>query len=54
MRWLYRILRIFFCPHRWHEFDRIRVFEPEQSHPFGDRYVLQCRYCGKLRVKIVE
>lgn len=37
MRWLYRILRLFFCPHRW---DMVK------NAPYTYR---KCRMCGKGR-----
>ncbi len=45
VKWLYRILRLFFCPHRW-----ILVQKRELHRSGYYVYTLRinkCRYCGK-------
>lgn len=46
MKYLYKILRLFFCPHKWVFIDKIRV---EDSWESWTELRCQCKYCGKFR-----
>lgn len=50
MKWLYRILRLFFCPHRWEYRGAMesRTEKNSDGHIVRDinLRILECRYCG--------
>jgi len=47
MRWLYKILRLFFCPHRFKRTNEIHLLNGGKQ--YGTKYVGECRYCGKIK-----
>lgn len=55
MKWLYRILRLFFCPHRWvntgHTIQHYVEdwMTPDNKRATFLRRVYECRYCGSTR-----
>lgn len=51
MKWLYRILRLFLCPHKYIVYSEIHEFNTELStdRPVGHIKVLRCQRCGKFR-----
>lgn len=50
MKYLYKILRLFFCPHK---FDRLLakgpIVEFSNGPVVGNYYNKECVYCGKVR-----
>lgn len=55
MKWLYRILRLFFCPHKFElleKYNRKRVFQATWTEKDvtveSQYYINRCKYCGKL------
>jgi len=53
MKWVYRILRLFFCPHKWEVLGKNPLLR-EDNERFGDMYILKCKHCGKLNTKKVS
>lgn len=52
MRWLYRILRLFKCPHRWEvEFKNSHTIHDGVGVPIANYYnwALRCKYCGDIK-----
>lgn len=55
MRWLYRILRLFFCPHRW---ERAGVKKTGYTRKSDGKelefesIILQCAYCGNMKTAL--
>lgn len=50
MKWLYRIFRLFKCPHRYEHVSKIMEhLETVKEAPHAYVYVSRCRRCGKLR-----
>lgn len=48
MKWLYRILRLFFCPHVWVEKVTCKVTNVVMNiHKIY--FVYQFKYCGEIR-----
>jgi hypothetical protein len=48
MKWLYRILRLFFCPHKYTttvDVGKIR----DNGNVIGNYYDKECKYCGKMK-----
>ena len=51
MHYLYKILRLFFCPHKYGN-----IIYKISYHPDGDKnnmpeyikYIKECKYCGKM------
>lgn len=48
MKWLYKILRLFFCPHKYVRYERVRIDDPE-SGEYEYREKCSCVRCGKMR-----
>lgn len=49
MKYLYRILRLFFCSHKYEIFEQgTRTYRPT-GHVIGTFYISKCRYCGKIK-----
>lgn len=47
MKWIYRILRLFFCPHNYRKLD---VYEKKVGgRIIGYSYVKECVYCGEVK-----
>lgn len=53
MKYLYKILRLFACPHKYFEFKKINIYDeydnPRTELPVQTKYVLKCRYYGELK-----
>lgn len=53
MKWLYRIFRLFICPHRFSNIDKQKIFTNIDRlgkwEETGMLYTQQCKYCGKLK-----
>ena len=51
MKWLYRILRLFWCPHKWEVFKKNTFFHKGSSseYPVRMTFTLSCKRCGKIR-----
>lgn len=49
MKWLYRILRLFFCPHKWVEKNAYSINRNDDKKQVGVFTIKTCRYCGKER-----
>lgn len=47
MKWLYRILRLFFCPHKWVEKDTKPIRKSYTQSVIGISSIKVCKYCGK-------
>lgn len=50
MKWLYRILRLVKCPHKWNIAHRTNV-KDENGAYIGINFVLQCHYCGDIKTR---
>jgi hypothetical protein len=48
MKYLYKILRLFFCPHKY---DKILAKGPVRDgyKTIGLYYDKECKYCGKIK-----
>lgn len=52
MKYLYKILRLFFCPHKYTILYKVSCFDGSDAiMPSYYKYHLRCRYCGKIKVK---
>ncbi len=52
MKYLYKILRLFVCPHKWILKEVVEVYEYSTSKlPYCRKRTLQCKYCGKLKFR---
>jgi hypothetical protein len=53
MKYLYKILRLFKCPHKWKIIKTIDVYENYfgtlSKLPIGEKYIKECKYCGEIR-----
>lgn len=49
MKYLYKLVRLFFCPHKYKSKDRGQIVN-EDKVIIGTFYNKECRYCGKMRV----
>lgn len=54
MKWIYRILRLFFCPHYWVIVTEVKVYsicEPTKATlPIGLEQRCRCKRCGEIKV----
>lgn len=54
MKYLYKLLRLFLCPHYWYVREQINMHivdwndEPITNYT---KYILQCRRCGDIKKK---
>lgn len=51
MNKLYKILRLFFCPHNYAILECTpvtRIYPNGKEHIIGHNILSQCKYCGKL------
>lgn len=48
MKWLYRILRLFFCPHKFNIVKTIALNRIVTKTKIGECYIQKCNYCGKI------
>jgi hypothetical protein len=49
MKYLYSILRLFICPHKWNRINTISVMSDDYDLPVGFEHVCQCIRCGKIK-----
>jgi hypothetical protein len=49
MKYLYRILRLFFCPHKYLVYLTAEIQNQHNGKQVGNIYDLQCKYCGKFK-----
>lgn len=52
MKWLYKILRVFRCPHKWNQIDKINWKIKDYDDIIINTYtlyILQCCRCGNLK-----
>jgi len=50
MKWLYRIFRLFVCPHKYAVIQKVGVFSNDRDTlPFGAKFIVQCKRCGKIK-----
>jgi aspartate carbamoyltransferase regulatory subunit len=56
MKWLYRILRLFFCPHKDDIIDHYEITKTFKSGNTHKElvYLNKCKYCGRLKNHKVE
>jgi hypothetical protein len=51
MKYLYLILRLFFCPHKYKLINTIDVWgNPNAKYPKSVKMVYECTKCGKVGV----
>lgn len=50
MKWLYRIFRLFKCPHLWVEDKSKHCILTLGGIKYGDEYVFICKRCGKTKI----
>lgn len=51
MKYLYRILRLFFCPHSYKIIRNGDLSRRSDGSIVGHFYDLQCKHCGKITYK---
>jgi hypothetical protein len=54
MKYLYKILRLFFCPHRWDikNTEKMELIDGDDTIVKDyTKFTLQCRYCGNLKTQ---
>ena len=49
MKWLYKILRLVKCPHKYTIIKQVQCCDPEANEKWT-RYYCQCKYCGKIKI----
>lgn len=49
MKYLYKIIRIFFCPHKYSKTIKSGKLIGDIGESIGDFYNKECRYCGKVK-----
>ena len=51
MKYLYKILRLFKCPHKYIKIDKYKTTHTYMSGKEIEvvEYHLQCKYCGKIK-----
>lgn len=49
MKWLYRILRLFFCPHKYEIAGETEITRSSDNSVAGHLVILECKHCGKLK-----
>lgn len=47
MKWLYRILRLFLCPHKWMEKNSKNIIKSDTRAVIGLSSIKVCKYCGE-------
>lgn len=51
MKWIYRILRLFFCPHRYQQYDvEAEYYFRDEKRPSRITAPFKCDYCGDIKV----
>lgn len=51
MKYLYRIFRLFFCPHECRRIEKINVFDNAESKlPHSTKYISECGRFGKIQM----
>jgi len=54
MKYLYKLFRLFYCPHYWNIIDTTNVQLVDRWDKLQEEYserTLQCRRCGDLKVR---
>ena len=52
MKYLYKILRLFFCPHKFlleEQYQKSKTFSSGCKIEYI-QYIQKCKYCGKIKV----
>lgn len=49
MKWLYRIFRLFVCPHKYTIVEEIKLYCGDSILPAGTKFIIQCKRCGKIK-----
>lgn len=49
MKWLYRVLRLVFCPHKYDKLMAHGQLLNNNNEAFGNYYDKECKYCGKIK-----
>lgn len=49
MKWLYRILRLFFCPHKFETISTTAI-NGSDDLPHTRVYRQECKFCGKPHI----
>lgn len=52
MKYLYKILRLFFCPHKYGKITHeIKVYEDGDNSKIPNfiKYIKECKYCGRMK-----
>lgn len=49
MKYLYKILRLFFCPHKWTTVDMVDSYRSiNDPWPISRKHICRCNYCGTI------
>lgn len=48
MKYLYKILRLFFCPHKYIQKEKHTVLKSNNNDIVGFFYIKECKYCGEI------
>lgn len=52
MKYLYKILRLFYCPHKYifhKKCEKFDEYSTPDDLPIAIYYICQCKYCGKFK-----
>lgn len=50
MKYLYKILRLFFCPHKYNKtLNKADIVTTVDKRIVGFSYTSQCSYCGRIK-----
>ena len=49
MKWLYKILRLVKCPHKYYQINKVALVEYPGAMSHADRYTCRCSRCGKIK-----
>jgi hypothetical protein len=47
MKYLYKILRLFFCPHKYKLVSEKGIIKSSSQKQIGSLRIKECQYCGK-------
>lgn len=50
MKYLYKILRMFFCPHKYSKLISTGKIVDQIGDKIGSFFNKECKYCGKVKV----
>lgn len=54
MKYVYKIFRMFFCPHRWNRISVENMVKTGTNDITAEVRTFRCRYCGKEEVQTVR